>query len=660
MRILKKLIPVLVVMTLLISVNAMAEEIFVEDTADNCYMDNTACDMLPGDDVLLGEKKKIGAPTDFKWENDAFGFSFKEPVNATGDYQFSLYVKGENEPLAIEKYSTKTSDDMRVYHDTSPFWVNTLKSGDIYITVVACGNAEWEDSDALTSPVINYTKPEKSLNIPAEVKMEGATGSFILNTYPGTDSNPSWAVEVEYRKPGESFGRAGAFNMVRELCKKETPVKTTLFPMFMTKKGIYRFRVKALSINLKEYLDSDWSEWSDEVNSEEISTSIGVELEELIDNGAGADELKSLLTSKNSNDLATVLNVSEKAEEAVKKAENIYSKDKGITVSVKVSDEVAEKIAVPPAITGAAFNAAKDIKSMIFKVGKATLNPAYDKQKYINSVQISMKLDGASDSSKLEVPVRIKMAVPSGIKIDPSIVILHFRNDGTMERIIPMISEEDGKVMAGFAVTGLGDFVFANESTGGEKPTPTPKPFFKDVKETDWFYKAVKYVYENNIMNGMTEDTFAPRENCDRSMMVQILYNAMGKPESKAANPFEDNKPGKWYYNAIVWAKGAGITSGKSATVFGVADNVTREQMAQFLMNYAALKKYDITATTDISRFEDAKDVSSWALKAVKWANANGIINGKSATKLDPKGYATRAEVAAMIMNFNNKFEGGN
>lgn len=113
------------------------------------------------------------------------------------------------------------------------------------------------------------------------------------------------------------------------------------------------------------------------------------------------------------------------------------------------------------------------------------------------------------------------------------------------------------------------------------------------------------------------------------------------------------------YTDAITWAVSKGITKGTGATTFGLGGKVTREQLAQFFMNYATMKGYDTSATADLSKFPDNSQISGWARSAMSWANAKGIINGKAKdgkNYLDPKGNASRVEVAAMIMNFRKAF----
>lgn len=183
-------------------------------------------------------------------------------------------------------------------------------------------------------------------------------------------------------------------------------------------------------------------------------------------------------------------------------------------------------------------------------------------------------------------------------------------------------------------------------------PGSTP---FTDLVAGKWYLKAVNYVYSNKIMSGVTANTFEPDTPCTRGMMVTILYSVSGKPEAGANAPFTDLKA-NWYKTPIAWAYNNKVCSGKSATSFEPDANVTRQEMAVFLMSYAGLRGFDTSARADVSKYADASQIGGWAKEQIQWANANGIISGKTATTLVPKGNATRAEVAQMIMSFQNKF----
>lgn len=180
---------------------------------------------------------------------------------------------------------------------------------------------------------------------------------------------------------------------------------------------------------------------------------------------------------------------------------------------------------------------------------------------------------------------------------------------------------------------------------------------FSDVKNT-WYTEWVQKAIDMGIMKGTgTGTTFEPDVDCNRAMMVQILYNAKGAVAG-AKTPFKDVKAGAWYEQAVTWAYNHNVTSGISKTEFGVNTKLTREQVAKFLYGYAQNSGYNVKVSTDLSKYSDAGEISSWATDAMKWANAKGIVNGTSATTLSPKKTATRAEIAKMVVVYMETIEG--
>jgi len=184
------------------------------------------------------------------------------------------------------------------------------------------------------------------------------------------------------------------------------------------------------------------------------------------------------------------------------------------------------------------------------------------------------------------------------------------------------------------------------------KATETPSETkFNDVSANDWFASAVDYVTGKGMMNGTADNTFSPKANTTRGMVVTVLYRLENQPSTSAAS-FTDVASGAYYANAVAWANANGIVSGYGSGKFGPNDKVTREQLAAILYRYAQYKKYDVSGAKSLDGYTDAQSVSSYAVPALQWANAAGVVTGKSGSKLDPKGNATRAEVAAMLMRF--------
>ena len=188
-----------------------------------------------------------------------------------------------------------------------------------------------------------------------------------------------------------------------------------------------------------------------------------------------------------------------------------------------------------------------------------------------------------------------------------------------------------------------------NPSTGFENP-------FTDVSESDWFFNDVKFVYQNGLMNGTSATTFSPEGTTSRGMIVTILWRMAGSPDMEDkiwGYPFADVDATAYYGTAVYWARLNGIAGGYDDATFGPNDPITREQMAAILYRYAQYKGYDVSAKADLNKFTDADEISNYALEALQWANAEGLINGKGDGVLDPKGQATRAEAAAILTRFN-------
>ena len=175
---------------------------------------------------------------------------------------------------------------------------------------------------------------------------------------------------------------------------------------------------------------------------------------------------------------------------------------------------------------------------------------------------------------------------------------------------------------------------------------------FVDVPQSEWFYNDVYFAVSNGLFNGVDEDTFAPGASMTRAMLVTVLYRLEGQPAVYGSSAFADVAAGQWYTDAVIWASRKGIVNGLGNGKFGVDDNITREQMAAILYRYAQTCGYGTAARAYLGGYSDAAKISTYAQEAMAWANAMGLINGRTATALAPDGTATRAEVAAIFHRF--------
>ena len=187
-----------------------------------------------------------------------------------------------------------------------------------------------------------------------------------------------------------------------------------------------------------------------------------------------------------------------------------------------------------------------------------------------------------------------------------------------------------------------------------------PSAKFWDVNRNAWYHNAVDFAIVNNIFSGIDDIHFKPSGRTTRAMFVAVLWRLDGREESGAANPFADVKVGSYYEKAVIWATAHKIVAGADATHFSPNGNVTREQVAAFLYRYANAKGYDLSASTNLSTFPDAGKASNYAKKSLAWAVGAGLISGSKDTAtgvvyLNPKGNATRAQVAQILMMFTQK-----
>ena len=179
---------------------------------------------------------------------------------------------------------------------------------------------------------------------------------------------------------------------------------------------------------------------------------------------------------------------------------------------------------------------------------------------------------------------------------------------------------------------------------------------FTDVPSGAWYFPYVRYAYGNGLFNGISQSTFGPNLTMTRAMLVTVLYRMEGQPSvAGVRNPFADVAAKQYYTDAILWASQNGVVNGMSATQFAPNQPITREQMAAILFRYAKLKGFDTTASGDLRQFPDNGKLSGYAKEPMIWAVEKGLITGSAdagVISLQPRSGATRAQVAAILMRF--------
>lgn len=172
---------------------------------------------------------------------------------------------------------------------------------------------------------------------------------------------------------------------------------------------------------------------------------------------------------------------------------------------------------------------------------------------------------------------------------------------------------------------------------------------YTDVTPGDWFYGAVTYCQAQGLMTGTSPTRFDPQGSMTRAMLSTALYRQAGSPAVSGGTGFTDTDGESWYAGAVLWAYQQGLITGYSPTRFGPDDPVTREQLVTILYRQAGRPDAGSNAP-----FADQDRIAAYAVDAVSWARARGIVSGKGGNRFDPQGTATRAEVAAILQNHAN------
>lgn len=245
-----------------------------------------------------------------------------------------------------------------------------------------------------------------------------------------------------------------------------------------------------------------------------------------------------------------------------------------------------------------------------------------------DAVKMEIKAPASSGEVKVEIPVE---------EITSGTVAVIVNEDGTEEIVKTSVVTQNGVVLS-------------IEGNTAVKIVDSSKEFI-DVHPVDhWAEHAIDFVVARGIYSGTSETTFHPNNPMTRGMLAVVLYRLEDAPDHDYDGIFTDVVTGSYYEDGIYWAADNGIVGGYGNGLYGPNDNITREQLAVMLWRYAGSPESDHS----MAHFTDANKISAYAQEAVEWANEKGIINGKGGGILDPKGNATRAQVAQMLMNFIN------
>ena len=227
---------------------------------------------------------------------------------------------------------------------------------------------------------------------------------------------------------------------------------------------------------------------------------------------------------------------------------------------------------------------------------------------------------------------------------------------------VAVLMETDGteKVIKNSAVTENGVAVALCD--GDTVKIVDNSKSFADVPAGHWAADAVAFAASRELFSGTSETTFGPEIPMNRGMLVTVLYRLEDMPVISGGNPFTDVEDGMYYTDAVLWADTSGIVAGDGSGAFAPNRDITREELAVILHRYAQHKGYGTSERADLSAYADAGSISSYAVQAMAWANAAGLITGDGSGALNPGGDgsgalnpggpASRSEVAAILQRF--------
>lgn len=176
---------------------------------------------------------------------------------------------------------------------------------------------------------------------------------------------------------------------------------------------------------------------------------------------------------------------------------------------------------------------------------------------------------------------------------------------------------------------------------------------FDDVKSTDWSAKAIDYVSDKGLMNGMSEKIFDQKRELNRAMAAQILYNKVGRPEVMNLSSFDDVPRDAWYAKAVAWAKENGVVSGIGNNRFAPMQSISRQDAVVILRNFAQKQGKDMTTNGTYTEYSDSAEIAGYAKDAMDWAVSKRIVSGVGDNKLAPHGVITREQFAQIAFSYN-------
>lgn len=235
---------------------------------------------------------------------------------------------------------------------------------------------------------------------------------------------------------------------------------------------------------------------------------------------------------------------------------------------------------------------------------------------------------------------------------EPGAELWHLASDGQLTRV--PAKQESGMLAA--ELDHFSNYVVTRRPPACPQDETCPISAFRDADPAAWYHDGVHYVLENKLMGGEGDGSFAPDKPVTRAMIAQILWNMEGRPAYAGTSGFSDVAADAWYAPAVRWADAESVVDGIGEDRFGPDEALTREQLITILYRYANYKDVNVDAASELSRYTDADAISPWARSAMQWADASGLITGRTAAAIQPGDPVTRAEIATTVMRYCTQF----
>ena len=557
--------------------------------------------------------------------------SYKRATLDQGRYKFELYQVGIEEPLLQYIWDIEYSYYGMTWVDE--FLLDLISdSGDYYFAVTALGDGiTYADGPTVHSETWHYVKPAKTLTTPSQVAWNWPYAAFSI----ADNEKDLFGIYIEFYHT-DILGKEPQWAGALSVHYYTTQVKTQDWMLQDFGNGYYSFKVKLLSNDMNTIANSDWSDMSPVYKLTTQNSRVEDELKQIIASNATPEEIRNSIQAINTEDLKSAMLADTENSGVIANMATLETAIGGPAM-VEVSPAVTAFDANKISINGANLNMpASEHNPITLVLDKPEKEHILDSL-YKNTVAVSfsMNLENVKDTEMLEVPVKITLPVPSTIK--PNIlVILHCHANGTMEELHPYIYSENGQYYAQFLLTGFSDFImtqYANE--------------FKDVPNNAYYRDAVVWAVDNKVTSGTGDGTtFEPNAICTRGQVVTFLWRAAGQPEPKITeNPFKDVKTTDYFYKAVLWALENQITTGTGdGTTFEPNSNCNRGQIVTFLSRAKNGK-----ATTDVNPFKDVASNAYYynpVLWAVENGITTGTGDG---TTFKPNEDCTRGQVITFL-----------